>query len=179
MEHAASIIQLQDCTAPTLISGDATDGSYQDECRIPWFARDGTYILELYAQDSVGSYIYANRQGFTVEGGKVTGSPTFDSTSVSSGTITGGRIETLSWTVTVPGWTEQTDAGVETAAGQPLLTCGPARLAAGNRIDGTFHERCSIPKRSPTGVYTVTIYLQDEAGRGLYHSGTSFEVLGG
>ena len=184
-----SLPSTSDCggSGASLSFGDAEDGTYSETCTIPTAVPNGTYTVEVQAQDSAGNVLDFDSAGtFIVTGGEdVTSGPTFVSFTASPVTVVAGSSVQLEWQLESVAGVSFTTIFVKTSDGNFLSDtsdCGGAgvSLASGDAENGTYSEICTIPAASPNGTYTVELQAQDNAGNMLnLNSAGTFVVTGG
>lgn len=147
-----------------LLSGDAKNGTYGFDCKIPENAVNESYSLFVSAIDLVGNSVHGFSFAFTiVDGQSDNEAPKLLSISAPASTNVGEEI--------VVGFKLLDESGVESVSTwllgpeRPFISpLNSAELVDGDKVDGKYEQRFRLNKDAPAGDYEIWISLRDKFG---------------
>ncbi len=167
----------------TRVSGTNADGVWSVTCKVPAKAVNDTYSFFMGAQDSFGNSIGTDTPAadVTVVGGSPDNGAPVATDVVIPASAEPGETITLTWRAADP-------SGIKDSPYPWVYRPGPQWgvlygdyveapvLTSGDKFDGAWSQRITLPNDAVTGTYYVYISVRDEVGNKTYQQYGSFQV---
>ena len=162
----------------TLISGAASNGTYQATCTLPNGLANANYTTSIQVDDSLGNIVDSAGPMLTLTGSTEVPGPVV-TPSTSSMTVTAGIAFNVTWTVVVVASITYNHLNVYEPNGNELPSeCSDSTLISGAASNGTYQATCTLPNGLANANYTTSIQVDDSLGNIVDSAGPMLTLTG-
>ena len=155
------------CGPAQLVSGTASDGTYEQDCELSLDSTTGLYSVHIAATNGAGEPRIVPSAGdasFMVTGGGGDAVPPVVSDVTVPTSVMAGEAFLITWRLTDASGVSSTSGSVLSPTRQSVPGCWGGQRISGTATDGTYRTSCTIPGEASNGTYRVGIQAQDTVG---------------